>query len=101
MTEFLYVRVNRTKKEQSQLVLHIPYLDAINRKAGPSAQKVVVVVVQMLSNPKCCFKLYESLDFPIHRLVVVEQDQELRLTVQSELKVINKIFIFPCTYIIL
>jgi hypothetical protein len=45
---------------------------------SPAKKFVVVVVVQMLLNLKFCIKLYEALDFPIHLLVVDEEDQEFR-----------------------
>jgi len=54
-------------------------MDGIKCKAGTSAKKnVVLVVVQMFLNLKSCVKLYEALDFPIHRLIVGEQHQEFR-----------------------
>jgi len=63
-------------------------MDAIKIKAGPSAKKNVVVV-QMYLNLKSYIKLYEALDFPIHRLNVCEQHRAFLWTAQSELKVIN------------
>jgi len=70
-------------------------MDAIKRKAGPSVKKfVVLVVVQTFLNLKSRIKLYEALDFPIHRLNVGEQHRAFRCTAQSELKVINKLLIF-------
>lgn len=73
MTEFRYVRVNRAKKNRVRWY-------EIFRTWMPSPAKkfVVVVVVQMLLNLKFCIKLYEALDFPIHLLVVDEEDQEFR-----------------------
>jgi hypothetical protein len=49
-----------------------------NVKLDLPLKKFVVVVVQMFFNLKFCFELYEVLDFPIHRLLVDEQDQEFR-----------------------
>jgi len=54
-------------------------MDAIKRKAGPSAKTfVVLVVVQMFLNLKSCIKLYEALDFTIHRLNEGEQHRAFR-----------------------